>query len=199
MKKHRLLKSIIPKSYREILIGDIEEEYTVRIKHYSKTRTGFWYIKEIIKSFPSFLILHLLEIKNKRRQNINLLKNSTKFAVAGMISIFPALLIVVSGIFIILFRVESLNNLLDEHISKTNLNIIIHPVVVFGGLILAIILNFHSSLEVKLQFETNSVISKVSLKGKLINLLIASFGLLLLALLLVYGFVENFVIVPRFH
>ena len=101
-----------------------------------------------------------------------------RLALASGILIFPALLLCLSGL-----------------LQLSASNVLIHPVLVLGGLILAIGLNMMPVL--KAQMDEGNVVSVVRIKGRLLNLSLLGLSLLLLATIMVYGFVENFRVVAR--
>ena len=101
-----------------------------------------------------------------------------RLALASGILIFPALLLCLSGL-----------------LQLSASNVLIHPVLVLGGLMLAIGLNTMPVL--KAQIDNGNVVSVVRIKGRLLNLSLLVLSLLLLATIMAYGFIENFRVVAR--
>lgn len=108
----------------------------------------------------------------------HLLARPNRMAVASSILVFPALLLCLSGL-----------------LQLSASNVLIHPVLVLGGLVLAIGLNMMPVL--KAQIDDGNVVSVVRIKGRLLNLGLLGLSLLLLATIMVYGFIENFRVVAR--
>jgi xanthine/uracil permease len=101
-----------------------------------------------------------------------------RLALVSGILIFPALLLCLSGL-----------------LQLSASNVLIHPVLVLGGLMLAIGLNMMPVL--KAQIDKGNVVSVVRIKGRLLNLSLLGLSLLLLATIMAYGFIENFRVVAR--
>ena len=103
---------------------------------------------------------------------------SRRFAVVGLVLVLPAALVCVSGL--LRFSVP---------------DVLIHPALVVGGLLAALVLNLLPVLRTQWQREDGSVVGgAISLRweGTLLNLAVVTTSLLLTAVLLTYLFVENF-------
>jgi hypothetical protein len=98
-------------------------------------------------------------------------------AVVGLALVLPACLVCLSGL--LRFPVP---------------DALIHPALVMGGLLIALVLNLVPVLRAKWQREDGSLVGVVSLRweGALPNLAVVTTGLLLLAAIAAYLFVENF-------
>ena len=106
------------------------------------------------------------------------LGHPSKFAVVGGVFILPAFLLCLSGL-----------------LQLSASNVLIHPVLVLGGLMLAIGLNMMPVL--KAQIDKGNFVGVVRVKGRLPNLSLLVLSLLLLTTIMVYGFIENFRVVAR--
>ena len=118
----------------------------------------------------------------------------------GLISLalmLPALFLSTSGILYVAFGIEGENRALDAMLSHTVFKLLLSPVVVLGGPLVAFALNawkvFHVSADV-VNEEFVIALSVKRLFGHLLCLALAG-GLLLL--LVCYAFVEEFKIVAR--
>jgi hypothetical protein len=103
---------------------------------------------------------------------------SHRFAVAGLALVLPASMACLSGL--LQFRVP---------------DVAIHPALVMGGLLTALVLNLLPVLSTNWQREDGSLVGAVSLrvdKEVLLNLAIVTLSLLLTAVISMYLFVENF-------
>ena len=118
----------------------------------------------------------------------------------GLISLalmLPALFLSTAGILYAAFGIEGANRLLDGMLAHTVFKVLLSPVVVLGGPLVAFALNawkvFHVSADV-VNEEFVFAFSVKRLFGHLVCLALAG-GLLLL--LMCYAFAENFKIVAR--
>ena len=118
----------------------------------------------------------------------------------GLISLalmLPALFLSTAGILYAAFGIEGANRLLDTMLEHTVFKVLLSPVVVLGGPLVAFALNawkvFHVSADV-VNEEFVVAFSVKRLFGHLVCLAMAG-GLLLL--LVCYAFAENFKIVAR--
>jgi len=105
------------------------------------------------------------------------MRRDVRFAILGLLLLLPAVVLVSAG----LLRLE-LPDLL------------VHPVFVMGGLLLAFALNALSVLRFRLAHEEGAVVGAMSirLRGTVLNLTTLALSCLLLATIAVYLFVENF-------
>ena len=120
-----------------------------------------------------------------------------RIGILSVVLMLPALTLSTAGILYLAFRLEGANRIVEALMSNFAGKLLLSPVVVLGGPILAAILNawkiFHLSADV-INEEFVIALSVKKLFGHLTYLALAG-GLLLL--LLLYGFVENFQIVAR--
>lgn len=103
---------------------------------------------------------------------------SRRFAAIGIVLVLPASPVCLSGL--LRFRVP---------------DAIIHPALVMGGLLTALVLNLRPVLSTNWQREDGSLVGANSLrvdKGVLLNLAVVTMSLLLTAVISTYLFVENF-------
>ena len=115
-------------------------------------------------------------------------------AIIGLVGTIPSLIIVSGGFWQLTFGVP---NIWESLLHLTPQSLIIHPVLVLGGLLLAIGLNAVPLFRVQFQPEQNALSTTVTLHWKLSNLAVLTLSLFLLCAILGYAFVENFRIVPR--
>jgi len=118
----------------------------------------------------------------------------------GLISLallIPALFFTTAGILYLAFGIDAANRLLEAMLAHTVFKLLLSPVVVLGGPLVAFALNawkvFHVSADV-VNEEFVIAFSVKRLFGHLVCLALAG-GLFLL--LVCYAFVENFKIVAR--
>ena len=115
----------------------------------------------------------------------------------SLVLIIPALFFTTAGILYLAFGIDAANRLLDAMLDHAVFKLLLSPMVVLGGPLVAFALNawkvFHVSADV-VNEEFVIAFSVKRLLGHLVCLALAG-GLLLL--LLCYAFVENFKIVAR--
>jgi len=134
--------------------------------------------KPLYGAKPRFDEYSVTEQRRRTMERAHLVVRPNRLALADGILIFPALLLCLSGL-----------------LQLSASNVLIHPVLVLGGLMLAIGLNIMPVL--KAQIDNGNVVSVVRIKGRLLNLSLLVLSLLLLATIMAYGFIENFRVVAR--
>ena len=120
-----------------------------------------------------------------------------RLGLSSLALMLPALFLCTAGILYAAFGIEGANRLLDAMLAHTVFKVLLSPVVVLGGPLVAFALNawkvFHVSADV-VNEEFVVAFSVKRLFGHLVCLAMAG-GLLLL--LVCYAFVENYNIVAR--
>lgn len=98
-------------------------------------------------------------------------------AVAGFVLLFPALILVSSGL-----------------LGLEPPAALVHPVLVMGGLLLACTLNAVSVLRVRFGQDGGNLVGTISVRvrGSVMNLMALAISCLLVATITAYLFVENF-------
>jgi hypothetical protein len=106
-----------------------------------------------------------------------IMKTLARSAVAGFVLLLPALILVSAG-------------LLELEVPSA----VVHPVLVMGGLFVALALNALSVFRIRFGREGENVVGTISLRvdGAAMNLAALALGCLLLAAITAYLFVENF-------
>jgi hypothetical protein len=102
---------------------------------------------------------------------------NVRVAVLGLLLLLPALLLVSAGL-----------------LSLELPDVLTHPALVMGGLLLASALNALSVLRFRLAYEEGALVGAMSLRlrGTVLNLTTLALSCLLLATITVYLFIENF-------
>jgi len=119
-----------------------------------------------------------------------------KLELISLALMLPALFLSTAGILYTAFDIEGANRLL-EGMALTPFRLLLSPVVVLGGPLVAFVLNASQVIHVSADMVNEEFVIALSVKrlfGRLICLALAG-GLMLL--LMTYGFVENFKIVAR--
>ena len=125
-------------------------------------------------------------------------KSSVRLAIAGFILSIPALLIVSAGLLQIFFGLRQVNDTLDQILLNfPSLNLIIHPVVIIGGLIVSIGLNAFPVIRLKMQSQAGALVATITAHLKASNIATALLSSFLFAAIACYAFGENFRIVAK--
>jgi len=95
------------------------------------------------------------------------------------------------------FDLDAINKLLEQALQNPFGKILFSPFVVLGGPLLCYLIHIRSVFSIRLENRPGAIGVSFSLLGKLHSFLLIGFSLGLLALLVSYVFVENFVILPR--
>ena len=126
---------------------------------------------------------------------MNPLKN--RLRIINLVLLLPALLFTASGILYLACRIEGANRFLELCLSYPAGKLLLSPVVVLGGPLVALAINawqvFHFSADV-VNEEFVIALSVKRIRSPLLSLALAGGLILLLA---TYAFVENFQIVVR--
>lgn len=116
-----------------------------------------------------------------------------RLALGSCIPLAPAAILVTAGLAQSLLGLHQLNDALDG----LHAGVLFHPVILLGGLVLAIGLNLFPVLRFSVNKEQQMLTIGILLKQRLLNLLISGGGMMLLLIILSYSVGENFVVVPR--
>jgi len=100
---------------------------------------------------------------------------------AGFVLSLPALLLFTSGMLQSLGGAEVM--LLPEPL--------LHPVIILGGLVLALVLNAWATLRIRVEDGESHTTISLDIARKKANLVVLGLALFLLGVVLTYGFVEN--------
>ena len=109
-----------------------------------------------------------------------------RLAVGGLILALPALTLCTLGLLQSLFGLETASNLTDT------LGVLIHPVVILGGVALAFFINLWPALDVDYQSDEEAFSLKITVRRYWSNLSIVGLTLLLVSIIFVYLLAENF-------
>lgn len=110
----------------------------------------------------------------------------------------PAFIFCSIGIFVVVFGLRQANQLLDGLISRVPIfQAVIHPLVIFGGLFLALILNAPTVAKAKFDRTNGDMTITFSTKGRLFNIVVIVSCILFTFAVLLYAIGENFIIIAR--
>jgi hypothetical protein len=119
---------------------------------------------------------HTLWYKVYRNVRGAVMRKSSRLAAVGFALVLPACLVCLSGL--LRFQVP---------------DAIIHPALVLGGALTALALNLVPVMRVRAQREDGSLVGRISLRleGRTLNLALVAVSLLVIAVVLMYVFLEN--------
>ncbi len=121
-----------------------------------------------------------------------------RFVWIGLVALLPALLLVITGILQSGFGITTPNDALDAFFQRfAATKLIIHPLVLLGGLGAALILNLLPASQLQWSRDSQSLSATFTLKKNLLHWVLVAVSLLLLGTILLYSVVENFQILPR--
>jgi len=116
----------------------------------------------------------------------------------GFFLIAPSFMFCSIGILVVVFGLRQANEMLDGLISKVPVfQAVIHPLVIFGGLFLALILNAPTVARAKFDRSNGDMTITLSTKGRLINIVVIVACILFTSAVLLYAIGENFIIMAR--
>jgi hypothetical protein len=121
----------------------------------------------------------------------HLSQNHNAIALGSIILSLPALIPVILGISFSVFGLSMASSITDT------MGIFVNPVIILGGIFLAFVLNALTTIQIRIISEKDVVSLNIRVRKFYIN-----WGIILLTgtlalIILLYGIVENFHIVPR--
>jgi hypothetical protein len=120
-----------------------------------------------------------------------------KIGLVSLILMLPALFLSAAGILYGAFGVEAANRLLDAMLVHATFKLLLSPVVVLGGPLVAFALNAWKVVHVSADVVNEEFVIALSIKRLIGHLLCLALAGALMLLLLTYAFAENFKIVAR--
>ena len=199
----RLLRQVAGEEIAEAARGDLEEESAALRRRYGSLAARFWIALQVLRlilqlipgSIPAlgrwFTEVTMDAWTGRRRRLV---------AIVGALAALPAAVLVVSGLMYSLSGSRAVEQALDSTLFDPQgfvYRVLLHPVTVLGGLALALALNLIPLLRIRLDRQPGNLTGTLAVRLRSAHLAISAVGLALLAVLLVYGFTENFAVVPR--
>jgi len=196
----RLLASILTPDDAEAVLGDFAELFNTNAYQSNLQKAQFWYWIQTFKSAPSLIRLKLSNELERRMEtmikNLNLHNKSSLWI--SLISLIPALLLVIPGIMQSGLGYLGPNDALDTMFAKAPaLQILLSPIVLLGGLLLAFILNLTPAIKLRFERQPEGLTSVITFKPVILHWIFVGISLLIVGMILVYAFFENFA--PAVH
>jgi len=196
----RLLASILTPDDAEAVLGDFAELFNTNAYQSNLQKAQFWYWIQTFKSAPSLIRLKLSNELERRMEtmikNLNLHNKSSLWV--SLIALIPALLLVIPGIMQSGLGYLGPNDALDTMFAKAPaLQILLSPIVLLGGLLLAFILNLTPAIKLRFERQPEGLTSVITFKPVILHWIFVGISLLIVGIILVYAFFENFA--PAVH
>jgi hypothetical protein len=187
----RILSLLLTSEDAETILGDFTEIYNQQNDH---RQADAWYWKETFRSAPALLGLKLT--RQFERSFTVMTKNmglhNKNFLWISLVALIPALLLIIPGLSQSLGNMTP-NNAMDNLYAKAPyLELLRSPVLLLGGLLLAFILNLLPALTLRFERGTEGLTSVITFKPLLIHWAFIGMSLLMVGIILVYAFFENF-------
>ena len=125
----------------------------------------------------------------------NIFSKPNWLAIMGLVLDIPALIIVTLGVSQAFLGETEMHKVIYSILTPES--IILHPVLVLGGMLIAIGLNTIPVFKIRLEPQQGSLVTTIITDWKSLNTAILTLSLFLLGNILLYAFVENFRIVAR--
>lgn len=176
----------------EPVLGDYAE---ICSQQDSQGQANAWYWKEAFRSAPT-----LLQLKLSRQfersftvMNKNMGLHNKNFLWISLIALIPALMLIIPGLSQSFFGYFGFNNALDNLYTRTPyLEILRSPVLLLGGLLLAFILNLLPALTLRFSRGSEGLTGVITFKPVLVHWALIGMSLLMVGIILMYAFFENF-------
>jgi len=111
----------------------------------------------------------------------------------SLIAIIPALVLVIPGILQSGFGYWGANNTRDALFATVPaLKLLINPIILLGGLLLAFIMNVLPAMNFRFERRPEGLTSTVTFKPVLLHWVFIGASALMVGIILIYAFVENF-------
>jgi len=196
----RLLASILTPDDAEAVLGDFAELFNTNAYQSNLQKAQFWYWIQTFKSAPSLIRLKLSNELERRMEtmikNLNLHNKSSLWI--SLIALIPALLLVIPGIMQSGLGYLGPNDALDTMFAKAPaLQILLSPIVLLGGLLLAFILNLTPAIKLRFERQPEGLTSVITFKPVILHWIFVGISLLIVGIILLYAFFENFA--PAVH
>lgn len=117
-------------------------------------------------------------------KSLHLSQPNVRLAGVGLVLIIPALILCAAGVTQVLLGMNGFSSAINFDL------LIFNPVVLLGGLFLALALNLLPVMRVK--FQDGSLIGAIKVRNNVLNLSLLTFGGILLGVIFLYLLAENF-------
>jgi hypothetical protein len=199
----RALRAWLGEESAEAVWGDLTEEAAEVRRHRGPTAARAW----MVWQWTSLMIGLITRGRPLRRRwawEVMMdgwtARRRQAAAIVGVVAVLPAAALVIGGLLISFSGSTATVRWLEAtvfNVEGSFYRLVLHPVVVLGGLALALGVNLIPLLGVQVDGAAGTARATVALRLRRTHLAIAAGGLCLLALILGYAFTENFEVNPR--
>jgi hypothetical protein len=194
----RILVRLLPEYSREVILGDLQETFAQIEVERGAAFARSWYWHETLAALPNFA-LHSLQSTQIRRQTVNgntwndnwFGKQNSLIAGVALLLLLPALLIVVPGLLFSFFGKPIEASLNSVPGAAQLLAWVDNPIIVLGGLFIALVINLMAVMQIKLESVEDTYRAIFTVRRKTWNLILLGLAVFLTITLLVYAIGEN--------
>jgi hypothetical protein len=190
----RLLRWMLPPEDAEAVLGDFAELFAGRALQHGLRRAQRWYWNQLLHSAPWFIRLRFTGTLERRFSDMlkNLDLHNKRVLWIGLAALLPALVLIVPGSLQSLAGYYKANEALDSIFARVPaLALILNPIILLGGLLLAFTSNVLPAVRVRFERQTEGLTGTITLRPLLLHWLVAGASVLFLAIILAYALVEN--------
>ena len=196
----QFLALLLTQDNSESVLGDFAEMFNAHGHQGDLRKARIWYWMQVFKSAPGLLILKLDNELERRLDAMTKNMNSHKMPSLwiSLIALIPGLMLVIPGIMQSGLGYFGANDAMDAMFAKyPALGILQNPFLLLGGLLLVFILNITPAIKLRMERQPEGLTSVITFKPVLLHWIFAGTSILLVGIILVYAFLENFK--PAFH
>jgi len=179
----------------EEVLGDLAEMFNAHGHQSNLRKAQIWYYIQIARSAPSLLQIKLSNILQRSFETMstNLNSHNKSSLWISLAAIMPALFLVIPGILQSGFGYLGANDARDTLFATVPvLELFLNPVLILGGLLLAFIMNILPATTFRFERKPEGLTSTITFKPVLLHWVFIGASLLIVGVILIYAFVENF-------
>jgi len=194
----KLLRLMLTNENMEAILGDLFELFVTYQDQSGINKAYIWYWNQVFRSAPALLQLKLSGRFERSFISMDLKLHNKTYLSISLVMLLPALFLVIPGILQSGFGYFGANDARDALISAVPaMNLLLNPVILMGGLILAFILNVLPAMTFQLERKPEGLTSAITFKPVYLHWVFIGASFLMVGIILVYAFFEN--IAPAFH
>ena len=190
-----VISLLLTEENSEEILGDLAEMFNAHGHQGNLRKAQIWYYLQVARSAPSLLQIKLSNILQRSFETMstNLNSHNKSYLWISLIAIIPALILVIPGILQSGFGYFGANNARDTlFVTVPALKLLINPIILLGGLLLAFIMNVLPAMNFRFERRPEGLTSTVTFKPVLLHWIFIGLSVLMIGIILIYAFVENF-------
>jgi len=187
----RILSMLLMPEDAETVLGDFAE---ICNQQNNQRQANSWYWKETSSSAPALLGLKLSRQfeRSFTAMNKNMGLHKANFLWISLVALIPALMLIIPGLSQSLGYMSPNNAMDNLYANAPYLEILRSPFLLLGGLLLAFILNLLPAMNLRFERQPEGLTSVITFKPALLHWAIIGMSLLMVGIILIYAFFENF-------